>query len=295
MTTPSGPAITPPDAAAAEAVRAAAHRGGPLSGLGRMVDLAAWVAGVQERCPPRAFERIGVVLFADDPAVAHPAASALAAAAGARLGGLTLALPAAEPAGRVTAAYANGQRAADAEVDEGTDLLLLGAVDGPTATAAATVVAILTGAEPVAVVDRGGVSDERWMREVVAVRDLLRKLRADVHDPMAILERVGDVDLAALTGFLVQAAARRTPVWLDGPMPCAAALLAERLAPGVVEWFHASHRSPAPAHGFALAALDLEPALDLRIRAEGAVGALVALPLLQAAVSTVVELWPAAG
>ncbi|WP_026454859.1 nicotinate-nucleotide--dimethylbenzimidazole phosphoribosyltransferase, partial [Saccharomonospora iraqiensis] len=80
-----------------------------------------------------------------------------------------------------------------------------------------------------------------------------------------------------------QAAVRRTPVLLDGLPVCAAALLAEELAPGAREWWFAAHRSPEPAHTLALEHLDLDPIVDLGIAETGGYGALTALPLLSTA------------
>jgi nicotinate-nucleotide--dimethylbenzimidazole phosphoribosyltransferase len=88
-----------------------------------------------------------------------------------------------------------------------------------------------------------------------------------------------------MAGFCAQAAVRRTPVLLDGMVVTAAALVAERLAPGARRWWQAGHRSTEPAHALALAQLDLEPILDLRMRLGEGTGAAVALPVLRAAVA----------
>jgi nicotinate-nucleotide--dimethylbenzimidazole phosphoribosyltransferase len=96
----------------------------------------------------------------------------------------------------------------------------------------------------------------------------------------------GGADLAAMAGFLAQAAVRRTPVLLDGVVVAAAALVADELAPGARAWWQAGHRSTEPAHALALQRLDLEPILDLGMRLGEGSGAAVALPVLRAAVAT---------
>ena len=95
----------------------------------------------------------------------------------------------------------------------------------------------------------------------------------------------GGADLAAMAGFLAQAAVRRTPVLLDGVVVTAAALVAERLAPGARAWWQAGHRSTEPAHTLALAQLELEPIVDLRMRLGEGTGAAVALPVVRAAIA----------
>src|SRR5437660_936941 len=84
----------------------------------------------------------------------------------------------------------------------------------------------------VAVVGRGtGIDDAGWMRKAAAIRDALRRARKVVGDPMALLRTSAGADLAAMAGFLAQAAVRRTPVVLDGMVVTAAALIADQLAP----------------------------------------------------------------
>lgn len=147
--------------------------------------------------------------------------------------------------------------------------------------------AALTNTEPVAVVGRGtGVDDAGWARKTAAIRDALYRTRRLSADPVALLRICGGADLAAMTGFCAQAAVRRTPVLLDGVVVTAAALAAERLAPGARQWWQAGHRSTEPAHSLALRELGLEPIVELGMRLGEGSGALVALPVLRAAVAT---------
>ena len=184
----------------------------------------------------------------------------------------------------VVTALKAGAGIADAEVDSGTDLLIAGDLGVGVTTPSSVLIAALTGTEPVAVVGRGsGIDDNAWMRKAAAIRDALRRARAVLTDPVALLRTSGGADLAAMTGFLAQAAIRRTPVLLDGLPAAAAALVAEELAPGARAWWLASHRCAEPAHAIALDHLDLSPVLDLHIRFGEASGALSVLPLLQMA------------
>ncbi|MGH3520192.1 MAG: nicotinate-nucleotide--dimethylbenzimidazole phosphoribosyltransferase [Haloechinothrix sp.] len=181
----------------------------------------------------------------------------------------------------VRAAVRAGIAVADAEVDAGADLLIAANIGVGSSTPAATLVAALTGTEPVAVTGRGsGIDDNAWMRKAAAVRDALRRGRPFLADPLALIRTVGGADLAALAGFLAQATVRRTPVLLDGLVVAAAALVAEELAPGALEWWLAAQSTPEPAHSVALDQLGLEPLLDLGITAEAGTGALAALPLV---------------
>ena len=190
-----------------------------------------------------------------------------------------------------TAAVEAGRRIADEEVDSGADLLIAGDMGIGNTTAATTLIAALTDSEPVAVVGRGtGVDDAGWARKTAAIRDALYRARAVTADPIGLLRVCGGADLAAMAGFLAQAAARRTPVLLDGVVVTAAALVADRLAPGARQWWQAGHRSTEPAHAVALQRLELEPIVDMRMRLGEGTGAAVALPILRAAVATLASM-----
>ncbi|AOS65153.1 nicotinate-nucleotide--dimethylbenzimidazole phosphoribosyltransferase [Actinoalloteichus hymeniacidonis] len=180
-----------------------------------------------------------------------------------------------------TAAIAAGRAIADEEIDGGADLLIAGDMGIGNTTVSAVLIAALTDTEPVAVVGRGtGIDDAGWMRKAAVIRDALRRARPVAGDPLALLRVAGGADIAAVSGFLAQAAARRTPVLLDGLAVGAAALIAEELAPNARKWWLAGHRSAEPAHALVLDQLDLTPLLDLGMRLGEGAGALAALPLL---------------
>jgi nicotinate-nucleotide--dimethylbenzimidazole phosphoribosyltransferase len=194
-------------------------------------------------------------------------------------------------ADEVAAAVDAGRAIADEEVDGGADLLIAGDMGIGNTTAATTLIAALTSSEPVAVVGRGtGIDDAGWARKTAAIRDALYRARDVSADPVGLLRVCGGADLAAMAGFLVQAAVRRTPVLLDGVVVSAAALVAARLAPGAPTWWQAGHRSTEPAHTLALAHLQLEPIVDLGMRLGEGTGAAVALPILRAAVATLASM-----
>lgn len=332
------PAVPAPDADTAAAARQRQTRlTKPRGSLGRLEELAAWVAACQGECPPRQFQRARVVVFAGDHGVtaagvsAYPAevtaamvanidaggaaVNVLATLAGAGVRAVDIAVDTADPLSpaigvhrvrrgsgniavedalsptEVVEAIEAGRRIADEEVDAGADLLIAGDMGIGNTTPATTLVAALTDTEPVAAVGRGtGIDDAGWARKTSAVRDALYRTRRITADPIALLRICAGADLAAMTGFCAQAAVRRTPVLLDGVVVTAAALAAERLAPGARQWWQAGHRSTEPAHSLALRDLDLEPIVELGMRLGEGTGALVALPVLRAAVGTLASM-----
>lgn len=84
-----------------------------------------------------------------------------------RRGSGNIAVEDALSAEEAAAAVDAGRRIADEEVDAGADLLIAGDMGIGNTTAATTLVAALSGAEPVAVVGRGtGIDDQGWMRKI---------------------------------------------------------------------------------------------------------------------------------
>lgn len=188
-------------------------------------------------------------------------------------------------------AFRAGMEIADLEVDAGADLLVVGDMGIGNTTPSAVLVAALTDNETVAVVGRGtGVDDAGWTRKAAAVRDALRRARPVLGDPIGLLATVGGADLAAMSGFLLQAAVRRTPVLLDGVVVAAAALVAQQVSYRAPRWWAAGHRSTEPAHPLALTQLDLTPLLDLGLRLGEGTGALLAVPLLRSAAAVLSEM-----
>ena len=188
------------------------------------------------------------------------------------------------------AAWRTGRRLADEEIDAGADVLVPASLAVGATTPAATLVAALTGAEPVAVVGRAsGIDDQAWMRKAVAIRDALRRARPHLRDPLALLRTVGGTDLIVLAGFLARAAGRRVPAVLDGLAVGAAALLAEELAPGAKAWWLAAQPSTEPGGALVLEHLSLTPVLDLAVRTEDGTAGVAVLPLLVSAARLLAE------
>lgn len=184
-----------------------------------------------------------------------------------------------------------GMAVADEEVDSGADLLIPGDMGIGNTTAAAAITGLLANMDPASVVGRGtGIDDQTWMRKCAAVRDAMRRGRDLKADPVGLLAQIGGADIAAMTGFLLQAAARRTPVILDGTVSGAAGLVAHRAAFRSRYWWLAGHRSTEPAHAAALERIGLEPVLEQGLRLGEGTGALLALPLVRAAVDTLREM-----
>lgn len=299
----------------------------PPGSLGRLEEIGAWMASVQDAVPPRAIKKPRVVVFAGDHGIAARGVSnfdpivsiqtfdniaeggagvcALAATHGVeiRLVDISLDRESTDPhhvrrssgaidvedamsEDELAAALNAGIDIANEEIDGGADILIPGDLGIGNTTIAAALIGAYTRTEPVKVTGRGsGIDDATWKPKVAAVRDAMFRARPFGRDPFKVLAAIGSPDIAAMAAFMAQAASRRIPVILDGAIVTAAGLWANRLAPGASSFWIAGHRSPEPAHGYALRELELTPILDLGMRLGEGSGAVEALPHIRAAVN----------
>jgi nicotinate-nucleotide--dimethylbenzimidazole phosphoribosyltransferase len=173
------------------------------------------------------------------------------------------------------------------------DLFLVAAGDmgiGNT-TSAAAILCALTGVAPAAAVGRGtGIDDETLGRKIAAIERGLDLNRPDASDPLDVLAKVGGLEIGAITGVVLAAAALRVPIVLDGFISGAAALLAVRFSPHVKDILFAAHLSAEKGHRLMLDELELAPVLDLQMRLGEGTGACLLMGLMEAAVKIMREM-----
>lgn len=332
----TGPVAPPSDAVRQEAAERLAGLATPAGALGRLGDLAVWLAAVQGQVPPQPPRAVRCVVFAGDHGVAQHGVSAyprevtglmvrqlVAGRAGVnaladehavsvrvldlgvdadlddlplpvrsckvRRGSGAIHLEDALTAEETAEALAAGERVAHEEIEAGADLLITGDMGIGNTTPAAALLAAGLGVPAEEVTGRGtGIDDATLVHKTALVQQALDRAgfapgSTEQPDPVRILSALGSADLAATTGFLVTAARAGVPVLLDGVVPLACAVLADLMAPGAAAWFAAGHRSTEPGQGLALAALGLEPLLDLGMRLGEGSGAVAAVPLVRSA------------
>lgn len=163
------------------------------------------------------------------------------------------------------------------------DVLALGEMGIGNTTSAAALAAALLGLPAERLVGPGtGVDGPALESKREVVRTALHRTR-HVADPLALLAELGGLELAALAGACLAGAAAGVPVVTDGFIASTAVLAAVRMCPPAADYVMPSHRSAEPGHGAVLDALGLEPLLELDLRLGEGTGALLALPLLEAA------------
>jgi nicotinate-nucleotide--dimethylbenzimidazole phosphoribosyltransferase len=206
-------------------------------------------------------------------------------------GTASLAQGAAMTATQFEAAWQVGAGEADAAIDDGAALLIAGEMGIGNTTPAAALTVLLTGLPAAAAVGRGAGADAAIVaNKTRIVADAVARVAPGLAaDPRGTIAAVAGYEIAAMAGFFARGAARGATLLLDGYVATAAALVAARLAPGSVRAMIAGHRSAEPGHAAALAHLGLDPLLDWGMRLGEGSGALVALPLLDAAAAVLCD------
>lgn len=169
---------------------------------------------------------------------------------------------------------------------EGCSILATGEMGIGNTTTSSAVAAALLKCSASQVAGRGaGLDDQGLARKKQVIDEALEKYRLYEADPLTILSTVGGFDIAGLTGICIGGAVFGLPVVLDGVISLTAALLAERLLPGVKEYLIPSHKGKEPAAALLLKELGLEAVIDGKMALGEGTGAVMMLGLLELSLS----------
>ncbi|MFC4103473.1 nicotinate-nucleotide--dimethylbenzimidazole phosphoribosyltransferase [Paenibacillus xanthanilyticus] len=135
-----------------------------------------------------------------------------------------------------------------------------------------------------------GIDATRRRHKVDVVERALAVNAPNADDPLDALAKVGGLEIAALTGVILGAAAHRLPVVVDGFISSAAALVASRIAPASVPYMIGSHLSQEQGHGQLLKAIGLSPMIHLDMRLGEGTGAVLGFHIVDAAQRLVREM-----
>ncbi len=297
-----------------EAASAAAAREAqltkPAGALGRLEELAAWLATWQGRHPPR-IDHPRTCVFAGNHGVAARGVSAYPSsvtaqmvknfiAGGAAVNQLCKIADADLRVYEMSLDRPTRDFTEDAALDEedcaiataygmmavepGIDLLCLGEMGIANTTPAAAICLALFGGEAKDWVGPGtGVTGDVLARKTAVVRAGVDKHRANLSDPLEVLARLGGYEFAAIGGAILAARLARAPVVLDGFACTAAAAILFAIDRHALDHCIVAHVSAEPGHRRLLERLGKRALFDFGMRLGEASGATLAIPLLKAA------------
>ena len=175
-------------------------------------------------------------------------------------------------------------------IAQGANLLIAGEIGIGNTTSAACLITAFAQQDAALIVGSGtGLDAQARLRKLHVVNTALQRVSIvgdnAQHDPLSLLAELGGFEIAAITGYYLQAASSGVPVLLDGFISAAAALAACAINPDARRWMLAAHQSAELGHVIALKHLQLQPLLNLGLRLGEGSGAALAVPLIQSALS----------
>ncbi len=305
--------LPPPDHEAMATVKARdALLVKPPGALGRLEDIAVWVAGWQGNAKP-SISRPLVAVFAGNHGVVAQGVTpypqsvteqmlATFAAGGAAINQICASLDIGLKVFDLALTHPTADFTEQAALEErdcaatmafgmeaiagGTDLLCLGEMGIGNTTSAAAIYLALFGGTAAEWAGRGtGVDDAGLARKISVIERGVALHKAHLDDPLEVLRRLGGREIAALAGAILAARLQRIPVILDGFVVTVAAAVLHSLDPSALDHCIAGHCSAESAHARVLERLGLKPVLDLGMRLGEGTGAALAAGIVRAAVA----------
>ena len=173
---------------------------------------------------------------------------------------------------------------------EGYEIFATGEMGIGNTTTSTAVAAALLDLEVEQVTGKGaGLTDEALKRKCRVIKEAIEKYSLRDADAFTILKTVGGLDIAGLTGVFIGAAIEQIPVVIDGVISAVAALLAETLCKGAVNYMIPSHKSRELAETAIMKKLHLDPVLDADMALGEGTGAVMMMSLLDVALGVYLQ------
>lgn len=303
--------MPPADEAAIAAVRARdAVLTKPAGSLGRLEEIAEWLAAWQGRAPPRVDRPLVAIFAANHGVVGHgvsafpadvtrqmvdnfaaggAAINQICQSAGLGLKVYDLALDL--PTGDITVEAALDEATCAATmafgmeaIAGGVDLLCIGEMGiGNTTVAAAVFMALFGGRADDWVGPGTGLDAAGLARKRGAIDQAVACHANHLSDPLEVLRRLGGREIAAMAGAILAARLNHVPVIVDGYVATSAAAIVYRLHPRCLDHCLFGHVSTEPGHRRALDRMGKTALLDLGMRLGEGTGAALAAGIVKAA------------
>ena len=181
------------------------------------------------------------------------------------------------------AIYVGMEMVADCK-QKGYQILATGEMGIGNTTTSSAIAASLLNCKSEEVTGRGaGLCNEKLQHKKQVIAEAIEKYKLYEADPLTVLQTVGGLDIAGLTGVCIGAGIFHIPVVLDGVISMVAGLLAQRLIPGTARYLIPSHKGKEPAVEKLLEALQIDPVIHADMALGEGTGAVMMLSLLDMA------------
>ncbi len=175
----------------------------------------------------------------------------------------------------------------------GSNIVAFGEMGIANTSSAAVLASLLRGLPLAQCVGRGtGLDDAGLARKQAVLAQAVERHGAPsaLGSPLEVLRTFGGYEIAMIAGGIMEAAALRMVILIDGFIVSAALAVALALRPDVLPFCIFSHRSDEAGHAALMASLGARPLLDLGLRLGEGTGAALAYPIVKAAVAFMNEM-----
>lgn len=188
-------------------------------------------------------------------------------------------------------ALARGAALSAREIAAGSNVLAFGEMGIGNTSAASCLMSVLCNTPIEQCVGRGtGVDDAGLAKKNAVLKQALQLHARNQQDVMQVLATFGGFEIAMMVGAMLGAAQHKAVLLIDGFIATAALLVASRIQPDILHYCVFAHCSGEAGHRQLLAHLGAQPILDAGLRLGEGTGAVLAYPMVQAAVNFLNEM-----
>ena len=188
-------------------------------------------------------------------------------------------------------ALTRGASIASAEIAAGCNVMAFGEMGIGNTSSASCLMSVLCGLPIEECVGRGtGLDDAGLAQKTATLSQAIKHHALNGQNTLQVLATFGGFEIAMMVGAMLGAAEQKALLLIDGFIASAALLVAAKLQPNIIDYCVFAHCSNEHAHRAMLKYLGAKPLLDLDLRLGEGTGAVLAYPLVQAAVNFLNEM-----
>ena len=177
-----------------------------------------------------------------------------------------------------------GIQIAEKEIEKGVNLIGTGEMGIGNTSPSSAIVSVICERDAIEVTGMGAnLAEEKVIHKAKVIEEAIRKRKPNSKDGIDVLSKVGGLEIAGMAGVMLGCAMNHVPVVIDGFISTAAALIAYKINPLVLEYIIPSHASEEKGAKIASEYLGLKPPLNLGLRLGEGTGAALMFNIIEAA------------
>ena len=177
-----------------------------------------------------------------------------------------------------------GIEIAEKEIGKGVNLLGTGEMGIGNTTPSSAIVSVICGVKPIEVTGIGAnLPTEKVIYKANVIKRAINNRKPNIEDGIDILSKIGGLEIGGMAGVMLGGAKNEVPVVIDGFISTAAALIAYKINPKVIDYLIPSHKSMEKGAQMASKYLKLTPPLELGLRLGEGTGAAIMFNIIEAA------------